>query len=103
MTGSSDTCSVPSSACVIFSAMVGRLPPVAQTKVGPDLPGRRRPVEGVDVEAGDALLEQLLAQPRRHLDADLANLVGIVGDRVEAVGKPLGELGAVDGREALGR
>src|SRR6266516_308610 len=102
MTGSSETCSVPSSACVIFSGMLGRLPPVAQTQVGPDLLCRRRPVEGVDVQAGGLLVQQLLAQMGGDLDADLAHLVGVVRYRVEEVGQPLGELGAVHGGEAFG-
>src|SRR5712692_8049892 len=89
MMGSSGTLSVPSPDMVIFSAIRPSLSAgltmdlPGPTEIGVDLPRRPGEVERVEVDARCSAIQQLLAQHRRHLDADPANLIGAVGTVVQ--------------------
>ena len=60
---------------------------VARPRLLVDLAGRRRRVEGDEVQPGHALGEQPRAQLGGHLDADLAHGVRVVLDRVQPLGQ----------------
>src|SRR6266508_3291854 len=69
---------------------------LAEAEGGVDLAGRGRAVECVEVQTRRASVEELLAQPGGLGDADAPDRVGVVLDRVQLLGQPGGELGALE-------
>ena len=107
--GSKPPCSAAHRAA--YSSQLSRLPTPppagAQTRaprreVLPDLAGRRRPVEGDEVDARHALVEQPRAHLAGLLDAEPAHRLRVVGDPLEPRGQRRRErragelLGALD-------